>query len=50
MQSILVTLVSLVVGGALAGATVIGLVDSQSSSPDKSSTDMSSTVDYGATK
>ena len=50
MQSVLVTLVSLAVSGALAGVTVIGLVDSQSASPDRSSTDLSSTVNYGTTE
>ncbi|MEP9365491.1 hypothetical protein ABLE68_21160 [Nocardioides sp. CN2-186] len=49
MQAILITMVSLVVGGALAGATVVGLVNSQTAAPDKSPIDSSNvTLDYGS--
>lgn len=50
MQAFLVSLVSVVVGGALAGATVVGLVDSQTAPPDKSPANVSNPVlDYGST-
>ena len=51
MQAFLIGVVSVVVGGGLAGATLVGLVDSQTAGPDKSPADVSNpTVSYGNTK
>jgi hypothetical protein len=51
VQAFLIGAVSMVVGGALAGATFVGLVNSQTAGPDKSPADVNApTVDYGATK
>jgi hypothetical protein len=51
VQAILITIASVVVGGALAGATVIGLVNAQTSPPDKSPANVSNPVlDYGSTE
>jgi hypothetical protein len=50
VQAFLIAFVSVLVGGGLAGATVVGLVDSQTAPPDKSPADVSNPVlDYGTT-
>jgi hypothetical protein len=50
VQSILIAFVSVVVGGGLAGATVVGLVDSQTAPPAKSPASVSDPVlEYGTT-
>ena len=50
MGSILTPIVSIVVGGALATATVIGLVSAQTGAPDKSPGNaISPTINYGST-
>lgn len=48
-SSIVATAVSLLVGGAAAAATVIGLVDNETSAPDKSPVNVTEeiVVDYG---
>ncbi|MBZ5736876.1 hypothetical protein [Nocardioides mangrovi] len=51
MQAFLIGIVSIVVGGGLAGATFVGLVNSQTAAPDKSPADVNApAVDYGNTK
>ncbi|MDI6908818.1 hypothetical protein [Nocardioides sp.] len=51
MQAFLITFASVVVGGGLAGATVIGLVNSQTAPPDKSPANVSNPVlEYGVTQ
>lgn len=51
MQAFLITFASIVVGGGLAGATVIGLVNSQTAPPDKSPANVSNPVmEYGVTQ
>lgn len=51
MQAFLISLVSVLVGSALAGATIVGLVDSQTAAPDKSPADVNNaTVNYGNTE
>jgi hypothetical protein len=51
VQAFLITFASVVVGGALAGATVVGLVNSQTAPPDKSPANVSNpTLDYGSTQ
>lgn len=51
MQAILISFVSVLVGGTLAGATVVGLVNSQTAAPSKSPADVSNpTVSYGSTQ
>jgi hypothetical protein len=47
VQAILITLASVLVGGGLAGATVVGLVHSQTSAPSKSPVDVSQPADLG---
>lgn len=48
-SSILGAIAALVLGAAVAGATVFGVVSSQTAAPDKSPTNVSdSTVDYGS--
>lgn len=48
MQTILIGFVSLLVGGGLAGAAIVGLVDSQTSPPSESPANVNSPVlDYG---
>lgn len=50
MQAFLISLVSVLAGGALAGATVVGLVNSQTAAPAQSPADVSNpTVTYGST-
>lgn len=50
MQAFLVSLLSVVVGGTLAGATVVGLVKSQTAPPEKSPANVSQPViEYGST-
>lgn len=50
MGSIITPIVSLVVGGALATATVVGLVSSQTGAPEKSPGNaISPAVNYGTT-
>lgn len=51
MQAFVVSVVSVVVGGALAGMTVVGLVKSQTAAPDQSPANVSNPVmQYGSTK
>jgi hypothetical protein len=51
VQAFLISLVSVLVGSALAGATVVGLVNSQTAAPGTSPADVSNpTVSYGNTK
>ena len=48
MQAFLIVLGSVIVGGGLAGATIVGLVNSQTSSPSKSPTSVDNPViQYG---
>jgi len=50
VQAILVTFASLVIGGGLAGATVVGLVNSQTAPPEQSPGNVSNPVlEYGTT-
>ena len=50
MQAFLIAFVSVLVGGGLAGATVVGLVDSQTSPPAKSPASVSDpNLEYGTT-
>ena len=47
----MIGLASMVIGGGLAGATFVGLVNSQTAGPDQSPADVNApTVDYGNTK
>lgn len=49
MQAFLIAFVSVLVGGGLAGATVVGLVNSQTAPPEKSPANVSNPVlDYGS--
>ena len=49
MQTIVITVVSVFVGGALAGASVVGLVNSQTAAPSQSPIDSSNvSLDYGS--
>lgn len=51
MQAIIITFASVLVGGGLAGATVVGLVNSQTAAPEKSPANVSNPVlEYGATE
>lgn len=51
MQALLITIASVIVGGGLAGATVVGLVNSQTAPPDESPANVSNPVlDYGSTE
>ena len=51
MQAFVIALASIVVGGGLAGATFVGLVNSQTAGPDQSPADVNApVVDYGNTK
>ncbi|GAB2447368.1 hypothetical protein GCM10027062_31330 [Nocardioides hungaricus] len=51
MQAIIITFASMLVGGGLAGATVVGLVNSQTAPPDKSPANVSNPVlEYGSTE
>ena len=51
MQAIIITFASLIVGGGLAGATVVGLVNSQTAAPEDSPASVSDPVlEYGATE
>ena len=50
MQAFLITCASVVIGGGLAGATVVGLVNSQTAPPEQSPGSVSdTTLDYGST-
>lgn len=50
MQAFIITFASMLVGGGLAGATVVGLVSSQTAAPDKSPANVSNPVlEYGST-
>ena len=50
VQAFLITVASIVVGGGLAGATVVGLVNSQTAPPEESPGDVSNPVlVYGTT-
>jgi hypothetical protein len=51
VQSVIVSVVSVVVGGSLAGATMVGLVKSETDPPSKSPVDSSqeATFEYGST-
>ncbi|CAI9419908.1 MULTISPECIES: hypothetical protein [unclassified Nocardioides] len=51
MQAFIITFASVIVGGGLAGATVVGLVNSQTAPPENSPANVSNPVlEYGATK
>ena len=51
MQALLITFASVIVGGGLAGATVVGLVNSQTAAPSESPANVSDpVVQYGATQ
>ena len=51
VQAFLITFASVVVGGGLAGATVVGLVNSQTAPPDRSPANVSNPVlEYGSTQ
>jgi hypothetical protein len=51
VQAFLITVASVIVGGGLAGATVVGLVHSQTAPPDESPANVSNPVlDYGTTE
>ena len=51
MQALLITFASIVVGGGLAGATVVGLVNSQTAPPEDSPANVSNPVlEYGTTE
>lgn len=51
MQAFLITFVSVLVGGGLAGATIIGVVNSQTGTPSKSPGDSTDpTLVYGQTQ
>lgn len=51
MQTILIVFSSIVIGGGLAGATLVGVVNSQTSPPAKSPTSVNNPViNYGSTK
>ena len=51
MQAFLIAAVSVLVGGGLAGATIIGLVNSQTAAPSQSPGDASNpTLVYGETE
>jgi hypothetical protein len=50
VQAFLVSLLSVVVGGTLAGATVVGLVKSQTDPPEQSPANVSNPqIEYGST-
>jgi len=50
VQAILITFASVLLGGTLAGVTVVGLVNSQTAPPDQSPASVSDpTLDYGST-
>ena len=50
VQAFLVSLLSVVVGGTLAGATVVGLVKSQTDPPAESPANVSNpSIEYGST-
>jgi hypothetical protein len=50
VQGFMIAFVSVLVGGGLAGATVVGLVDSQTAPPEKSPASVSDPVlEYGTT-
>ncbi|MGB0102363.1 MAG: hypothetical protein WBP61_18945 [Nocardioides sp.] len=51
MQALIITFASVIVGGGLAGATVIGLVNSQTAPPAQSPASVNNPVlDYGSTE
>jgi hypothetical protein len=51
VQAFIITFASVIVGGGLAGATVVGLVNSQTAPPENSPANVSNPVlEYGATK
>jgi hypothetical protein len=51
VQAILITIASVLVGGGLAGATVVGLVSSQTAPPGESPANVSNPVlEYGSTQ
>ena len=51
MRSMLITFASVIVGAGLAGATVVGLVSSQTAPPAKSPANVSNPVlEYGSTQ
>lgn len=51
MQGFLITCVSLLVGGGLAGATIVGVVNSQTGAPSQSPGDSTDpTLVYGQTE
>ena len=51
MQAIIITFASVLVGGGLAGATVVGLVNSRTAPPKDSPANVSNPVlEYGATE
>jgi hypothetical protein len=50
VQAFLVSVLSVVVGGTLAGASIVGLVKSQTAPPDESPANVSNPViEYGST-
>jgi hypothetical protein len=51
VQAFLITCASVLVGGGLAGATIIGIVNSQTATPSKSPADSTNpTLVYGETQ